>query len=182
MRCLNVPELILALAESRDPGGRLSLPHGLTARREYGALILSAGPEPLLSWEAVTAAGPGTYSLDSGWTVILREIVSDGVQGPWRCCLAHVTFPLTLRPRQTGDRLALPGRPAKDLKKWYIDEKIPRRLRDALPVLADETGVLAAAGLGPRADRAAEPGVPALAAEFCPPEGEIIQTRKEGPL
>ena len=175
-------EQILALAESTDPGGVLSLPAGLTARREYDRLILSVAAEPPPLWEAVTVSGPGTLTLGSGWTVTLTETCSDGFQGPWRCCLVPVSFPLVLRARQTGDRLTLPGRPAKTLKKWYIDEKIPRRLRDMLPVLADETGILAAAGLGPQAGRAAGPGAPALRVEFCPPEGERIQTRKEGPL
>jgi tRNA(Ile)-lysidine synthase len=164
---------ILDLAAGADPGGRLSLPDGLTARREYDRLILSLGepPEPVL-WPAVTLTGPGTVGLETGWTVTLTETVSDGEQGPWRCCLAPVPFPLTLRPRQAGDRLTLPGRRSKTLKKWYIDERIPRRLRDALPVLADENGLLAAAGLGPQAGRTAETGMPALAAAFRPPEGE----------
>ena len=173
-------ERILALAEGGDPGGRLSLPGGLTVRREYDRLILSLAREEPSSWPAVTVSGPGTYPLDSGWTVTLTETAGDGVQGPWRCCLAPVSFPLTLRARRTGDRLALPGRPAKTLKKWYIDEKIPRRLRDVLPVLADETGVLAAAGLGPHTDRTAAPGTPALAVGFHPPEGDQ-NMRKEGP-
>ena len=73
---------------------------------------------------------------------------------------------LLLRPRQTGDELALPGRDTKTLKKWMIDEKIPRRDRDSIPVLADERGVLAAAGLGPHRDRTAQPGQPAWEVVF----------------
>lgn len=165
-------EQIMSLAESRAPGGSLSLPEGLTARREYDRLVLSVRTEAPPPWTAVEAPGPGTYPLESGWTVTLTEEISDGARGPWRCCLAPVSFPLTLRPRQAGDRLTLPGRPGKTLKKWYIDEKIPRRLRDTLPVLADETGVLAAAGLGPQAGRTAAAGAPALGVEFHPPEGE----------
>jgi len=160
---------LLALAESRDPGGGLTLPGGLHAWREYGTLILSLRPPAADRTQAVLVPGPGTYELESGWTVRLTETVSGGAQGPWLCHLLPPVFPLTLRARQTGDRLTLPGRPGKTLKKWYIDQKIPRRLRDALPVLADAAGVLAAAGLGPQADRTAPPDTPALAAEFFPP-------------
>ena len=175
-------EQIMTLAESRDPGGSLSLPEGLTARREYDRLILSVRTEAPPPWTAVEVSGPGTYPLESGWTVTVTEEVSDGARGPWRCCLVPVPFPLTLRARQTGDRLTLPGRPGKTLKKWYIDEKIPRRLRDALPVLADETGIMAAAGLGPQSGRTAEPGAPALAVGFHSPEGgDHSKMRKEGP-
>ena len=44
------------------------------------------------------------------------------------------------------------------MKKWYIDEKIPRSLRDSLPVLTDRQGILAAAGLGPHAPRLSPEG------------------------
>ena len=79
-----------------------------------------------------------------------------------------VTFPLVLRARQPGDQLRLPGRRAKTLKKWYIDEKIPRQKREHLPVLADESGLLAAAGLGPNYPRVAQPGHPALYIRLIP--------------
>ena len=58
---------------------------------------------------------------------------------------------LTARSRQVGDRLTLPGRPGRSLKKWYVDEKIPRTLRDQLPVLESGGRVAGAAGLGPDA-------------------------------
>ncbi|MFR2158087.1 MAG: tRNA lysidine(34) synthetase TilS, partial [Evtepia gabavorous] len=73
-----------------------------------------------------------------------------------------------LRSRQAGDQLRLPGRRTKTLKKWYIDEKIPRQNRQSLPVLADESGLLAAAGLGPNYPRLAQPGQPALHIRLTP--------------
>ena len=161
---------ILALAESTDPSARLSLPDGLSVQREYGTLLFSLlpPPEPLPGELRVTA--PGVFRLENGWTVTLTEGRSEGRTGPWLCDLLPPRFPLTLRGRQTGDRLTLPGRPGKSLKKWYIDEKIPRHIRDGLPVLAEEEGVLAVAGLGPQAHRAAEPGEPALTAAFLSPD------------
>lgn len=63
-----------------------------------------------------------------------------------------------LRPRQTGDTLALPGRGTKTVKKLLVDARIPRRERDLLPLLADGRGVAAAAGFGPDRSRAAQPG------------------------
>ena len=41
------------------------------------------------------------------------------------------------------------GRPTKSVKKWLIDEKIPKLRRDQLPVLVREDQVVAVAGLGP---------------------------------
>ena len=53
------------------------------------------------------------------------------------------------------------------LKKWHIEEKIPRHLRDSLPVLTDgRDRVLAAAGLGPDETHTARSGQPALHVRF----------------
>jgi tRNA(Ile)-lysidine synthetase-like protein len=58
-----------------------------------------------------------------------------------------------------GDRLHRPGRPNRTLKKIWIDEKIPARTRDSIPVLEVFNQVAAVAGLGPDA-------------AFLPREGE----------
>ena len=80
------------------------------------------------------------------------------MQTPFDLWLAQSEASLTLRPRQTGDRLRLPGRPEKTVKKWFIDEKIPRSRRDLLPVLAAPSGIAAVAGLGPAAEHIPKPG------------------------
>ena len=55
---------------------------------------------------------------------------------------------LVIRPRQQGDELTRPGRKSRTVKKLMIDEKIPRRDRERIPVAADSDGVIAVAGLG----------------------------------
>ena len=54
-----------------------------------------------------------------------------------------------LRPRRTGDRLTLPGRLGKTVKKWMIEERVPRFQRSALPVFDCSGQTAAVAGLGP---------------------------------
>ena len=98
----------------------------------------------------------------------LTEGISRGEKGPYQCDLIPPAFPLTIRGRRTGDRLAPPGRPEKTLKKWYIDEKLSRSLRDGLPVLAAGEEILAAAALGPDRKYYAPAGEPALHAAFIP--------------
>jgi tRNA(Ile)-lysidine synthase len=51
-----------------------------------------------------------------------------------------------------GDEMRLPGG-TKSLKKLFIDRKIPASQRPMIPVLVDEQGVLAVAGIGPSTDR-----------------------------
>ena len=167
-------EQVLSLAKGEAPGAFVRLPGGITARREYDRLILTMNPGPRPLTEELTVTRPGTYPLQNGWTVVLAETVSRGGKGPYACDLLPPAFPLTIRGRKTGDRLALPGRPEKTLKKWYIDEKLPRFLRDSLPVLVQGETVLAAAGLGPNAGRLAPEGEPALQVEFFPDEGDSV--------
>ena len=90
-----------------------------------------------------------------------EERYSGQPQGQWEFWLDRASVPaLTLRSRRTGDRLKLPDRPAKTVKKWCIYLKIPAHLRDSLPVLALDSRVAAVAGLGP--DAAFLPGCGSL--------------------
>jgi tRNA(Ile)-lysidine synthetase-like protein len=71
---------------------------------------------------------------------------------------------LTLRSRQSGDEVRLSGG-AKSLKKLFIDRKIPAALRQAIPVVADETGIVGVYGIGPDWGRKAD-ALPALQIRF----------------
>lgn len=125
-------EAVLSLCESDGPSAQVSLPHGLTALREYDTLILTRdpGPEPLEEFAPVQGENPIP---DSPWVLVLDA-------PPWPG--------LVVRPRQTGDTVTLPGRPRKSVKELFIDEKVPRRLRRRVPLAADGDGVLALAGFG----------------------------------
>lgn len=172
---------ILALAAGASPSASLRLPDDLFVWREYERLFLcpaSAMP-PAFSLRLLT--GPGTFALDNGWTIQLEETLCPDPPATeeyaWHIDQDTVTYPLILRPRQTGDQLRLPGRRTKTLKKWYIDEKIPRQRREILPVLADAAGLLGAAGLGPNAPRVAFPGRPALHIQLIPKTKETKEER-----
>ncbi|MEI3141410.1 MAG: tRNA lysidine(34) synthetase TilS [Lawsonibacter sp.] len=61
------------------------------------------------------------------WTVEVSAPYQGEAQQPFDLWLAQdETLPPHPPPPQTGDRLRLPGRPEKTVKKWLIDEKIPR--------------------------------------------------------
>ena len=49
----------------------------------------------------------------------------------------------------------------KSLKKLFIDRKIPAHLRQSIPILVDDLGILGIPGIGVNLERAAEslPGV-----------------------
>ena len=71
---------------------------------------------------------------------------------------------LTLRPRESGDTIRLSGG-TKSLKKLFIDRKIPAAMRERIPVLCDERGVLGVYSIGVHADRAAGE-LPAVTVHF----------------
>ena len=125
-------DAVLSLCRGENPSARVSLPWGLTALREYDLLILTREPDP----EELAPFSPsqGENSIPgTPWTLVLDT-------PPWPG--------LTVRPRQKGDSITLPNRPEKTVKKLLIDEKVPRRMRGLIPLLADEQGVLALAGFG----------------------------------
>ena len=131
------------------PSAQVLLPHGITARREYDRLVLSNSPAPAPP-APVSAALPGQSAFGPWRLTCIREIYQGQPQQPldfWLC--ADCISALTLRPRQTGDRLSPPGRPSKTVKKRLIDRKIPRLQRDCLPVLDCGGQVAAVAELGP---------------------------------
>lgn len=133
----------------------VDLPGGLTAIREYGVLrferkmpsasfapsVLRQGEDVLLPDLRISLHGP---------TVLEEET-------PFAIRCDDEAPAITVRPRQTGDRILLPGG-HKTLKKWMIDRKIPAAQRDLLPVLADGRGIIAVYPLGCDAARQARPG------------------------
>ncbi len=155
---------VVELARGEDPSAVVFLPNGRLAQRVYKELLITTRKQspPLVPCPLNT--GGETAPEGTDWRCSCRAVLCppDGAGRPGAWYLSREgQGSLVLRPRQTGDELALPGRDTKSLKKWMIDEKIPRRDRERIPVLADERGVLAVAGLGPHRDRAAKPGQPA---------------------
>ena len=65
---------------------------------------------------------------------------------------------LTVRGRLPGDTVALPRRGCtKTLKKYFNEIAYPVFLRDAVPVIADDSGLIAVAGLTADASRLPDP-------------------------
>ena len=62
--------------------------------------------------------------------------------------LAALELPICVRGRRPGDRLQPLGMEgSKKLQDLFVDEKIPRHLRDQVPCLLDAKGILAVVGL-----------------------------------
>ena len=105
-------EALTDLCRTQDPSAQIDLPGGLTARREYGRLVLTrlASPPPL---SAVELALPGLTRTGDWEITCTLERYRGQAQRPLDFFLDRSAAPaLTARSRQTGDRLTLPGRVA----------------------------------------------------------------------
>jgi tRNA(Ile)-lysidine synthase len=172
---------ILALCRGGSPSAQVDLP-GVTARREYDLLSLTpAGPGPELP--AGVPVREGERTVWGGWQVTCRAAVcperSAPAPGRFYLSPARLQGQLTLRTRRVGDRLKLPGRGTKTLKKLYIEAKVPAHCRGLLPVLADDDGVAAAIPFGPHAAKLAHQGERALEIIIIQKEGERWHTEKQ---
>jgi tRNA(Ile)-lysidine synthase len=90
---------------------------------------------------------PGEVTLDNhGWAVSARRLDRmdqesgfGSARGPEVAIASDpLTLPLAIRSRQEGDRfrpLGLTGR--KKLQDFFVDRKIPREMRDSVPLVVD---------------------------------------------
>ena len=142
-----------ALLSHPRPSASVDLPEGLSAWREYERLILGrAAASP--GFCCVPLPEQGIISISgTDYSVLCRPAgINEKIKNLFNtfyinCDMINGT--LRIRPRQEGDvlRTRFSGH-TKSLKKLMIEKKIPRRLRDKIPVLADEAGVVAVAGMG----------------------------------
>ena len=155
---------VVGLARGDDPSAVVHLPGGRLAQRVYKELLLTTQSPPLPPFLPTPLALDGeTEVAGTPWRVRCRPVRcpdgSDRQPGVLYLAREALAPPLVLRPRQTGDEISLPRRGGtKSLKKLFIDEKVPRRERERIPVLADGRGVAAVAGFGPDQGRTAQPG------------------------
>ena len=154
----------LDLCRGDAPSGEVHLPGGLTARRNYGSLELTyRATETGSGFSPVPLALPGVTEA-AGWRFTCQRAVCPAgkFNRPRRFYLAlPPDAKLILRPRRTGDAIALPGRPRKTLKKLLVDARFPRLRRDTLPVFDWEGTVCALTEFGADQQFLPAPGGPA---------------------
>lgn len=161
-------ESVVDLARSPHPSGCVELPGGLTVRRVYQNLLFTFSPFPHTFSPTLLQTEGDTWPEGSLFGIRCRSCLCPEQPQPGVWYLKLFDRPVFLRPRQTGDALCLPGGRTRTVKKLLIDHRLPRHLRQRLPVLADEGGIVALAGFGPDQARLAQPGQPAVSLTFLP--------------
>lgn len=129
---------LFARALEATTGSTFELPRRVVVTVDASEILLSIGP-PCVKAIAPDFEGPLPFSGSIGaWNVEIERDVREK-KG------AALTLPAgaVVRGRRPGDRLrprGLGGR--KKLQDYYIDRKLPRRLRDAMPIIAYGSDVL----------------------------------------
>ena len=135
--------------------GRLSLPHGVTARYCRRWLILETRPQILTEVQLVPgrALHWGDYAL-----TLLDRPEGEGISFFWRGRQSPV---VTAAPCPPGERLTLPGaRGSRSVKRLCLDRRISLAERDRLPAIYVEGELAAVWRLGVDAAFAPEGGAP----------------------
>ena len=142
--------LVEQLIFSEKPSARTSLPGGLMVMRQYDDLCCCREQEPL---PVIELSCPGSVVLSQCGL----EISCTKATGLCDTLQSFTVVPegkIFIRPRQAGDSMRLYGG-TKELKKLFIDRKIPAQYRLQIPVIADDGGVLGVNGFGVNRDRLA---------------------------
>lgn len=129
----------------------VELPHGIRVTKEYDDIIFSVDSA------SEVKINPYSYIIEVPGRTYIEEIdawisvqISDQRVPPETEGEAYAVFDceqlmgqLVIRNRKAGDRMSLLGmRGSKKVKDIFIDQKIPPRIRDITPILADDQGIL----------------------------------------
>ena len=145
----------LKLAYFGATGSVINIPRGLSVEKTYDNLTLRYGSQPGV------ARAPFDYCIDvPGETNIpelslsIKTARTEQLSGEYKKPQTENRFQavmdygkirgeLRLRNRRAGDRFCPLGMSGtKKLKDFFIDQKIPRNLRDSIPLLTDGSNIL----------------------------------------
>jgi len=130
-------EALFSLCRGSDPSAQIHLP-ATHAFRRYDLLVISpqgerALPQSVQLWpDRPVTFGP--------WELELQTRPGAGMDIP-ACSL-----PVTVRSRREGDRISM-AYGSKTVKKLLIERKIPKDLRDTVPILCNNEKILAVGGI-----------------------------------
>ena len=127
--------IIKNMAIESKNGSKISLPNGVSVIKEYNFITIINRNKKVnkKTWKMergkIDVPGLGVIEVD-----LLRKFKV----GDYKCMLDHAKLPkgAVFRCRKEGDFIEKFGGGTKSLNEYFIEKKVPARLRDVLPVLA----------------------------------------------
>jgi tRNA(Ile)-lysidine synthase len=162
---VHIDDLLILLAEGRT-GAVVDLPGKVWAELGYQRLYLRsgrrspdgdapAGPDDQIwqlplsgslviaanGWSLAASRDPGPAAGATGDFAWSTRQTKDRLEFTAHLALDKLALPLCVRRRRAGDRIRPHGAPGqRKLQDLLVDAKVPRRLRDQLPVVCDAGG------------------------------------------
>lgn len=138
-------ENFLSLLGSEHPSGTLHFPSGLFVSRSYDSCLLRFEPVKGINEDgySCTVEVPGSMTLPTGCLTAEKTADDPGlIRGKDVFVFARndVSFPLRVRSRKPGDRMAIAGGGTRKTKDIFIDAKVPQEERRVWPVVEDAAG------------------------------------------
>jgi tRNA(Ile)-lysidine synthase len=132
---------LMARAAAGATGAAYALPRGVVLTVDAEVMVLSRGQPGAPAIEASFEAAVPYAGAAGAWEIAVRRTVV----APTGAEADVVALPAgaVVRGRRAGDRIAPRGMAGhKKLQDYYVDRKVPRRERDAAPVIACGAEVL----------------------------------------
>lgn len=140
-------EMIKDLATSMENGKKIRLPYDIVVSKEYDYLTFENNyvEKPQLSKTLKCEE----FEAPNYGNIVIKRVKTDKMNEAGALYFDYRKVPKTARwrYREDGDVFEKFGGGTKKLKSFLIDKKIPVRLRDYIPVLADENEVYVIAGV-----------------------------------
>jgi tRNA(Ile)-lysidine synthase len=144
---------VCRLVKTGDTGKELHLPGGLTARLSYRTLIMDGSKQsPARIVKEYHLEVPGLVIIDETGAEIEAGVIDKSMYRPPKAedrgnvCYLDIDKTgnyLTVTGRKSGDRfrpLGMNG--TRKLKDFFIDLKVPRDKRDAVPIVRSPDGIV----------------------------------------
>lgn len=141
-------EEIISLIKSGKSGDRIYLPKDIRVIKGYSTLIITS--EKPAKLDTCVMDNHGEVVLKEALMVIHSQVINIDELGDFRggrkvvaidCDKVH--FPLTIRGRLHGDFFYPAGfGKKKKIQDYFVDEKIPRDERDAIPLLISDNNIV----------------------------------------
>lgn len=138
-------EMIKELANDLENGSRIDLPNQLVASKEYEYITLTAKYTKMDKSEKVFKAGKFNFE-EFGLITVKKTSDLDHTHASHLLDANKIPKGTVWRYRKDGDTFTKFGSGKKKLKSYFIDKKIPARLRDSIPLLASGDEILLVLG------------------------------------
>jgi tRNA(Ile)-lysidine synthase len=142
-------ETLIEMLFNGRVGSVIRLPGGLTISKSYDGLYV--GENPLSQARKMEYSGqelivPGNTQVSELGIQVIAEMTGTFVKSqPWVAVfdVDELSLPLFVRTRRIGDRFQPLGfKGSKKVKEFFIDEKVPRQVRDTVPIICDSQGII----------------------------------------